>query len=169
MDNIPTPQIPAAPVDFKKIIEENAHPDPGFSAEQQQKFINRYSPSALILQFVYYFAMGDQLLAWLSLVCSISIFLTPVLLIFPFYARRRAYQKRSWTSFGEFYHTQKKWDKEALYLAIASIILVLVVLWLIGPMILHSVQNLTGQSDSANLSGQLQDTVQQYRDILNGN
>ncbi len=165
-NNISVPQTPAAPVDFKKILEDNAYPDPGLTAEQQQDFVNRYSLSALVLQFVYYFAMGDQLLAWGSLICSVSIVLTPLLLIFPFWARRRAYQRRTWSGFGEFYHNQKKWDREALYLTIASIILAVVALWLISPMILKSVHSLTGQSPSTNLTQQLQDAVKQYQDIL---
>lgn len=157
---------PKPPVDLKKILNDSVYPDPGFTAEQQQNFVNRYSFSALVLQFVYYFAMGDALLAWGSLICSVSIILTPLLLVFPFFARRRAYQKRTWSGFSEFYHNQKKWDREALYLTIASIVLVVVVLWLIGPMILQSVQNLTGQSGSSDFTQQLQDTVQQYREIL---
>lgn len=153
-------------VDFKKILNDSVYPDPGLDEDQQQKFVNRYSFSALVLQFVYYFAMGDQLLAWGSLVCSVSIVLTPLLLVFPFWARRRAYEKRTWSGFNEFYHNQKEWDREALYLTIASIILAVVAMWLIGPMILKSAQTLTGQSDSTNFTQQLQDTVQQYREIL---
>jgi hypothetical protein len=167
MDNITAPPLPSVPVDFKKIIDQTVYPDPGINDEQKQAFINRYSFSALVLQFVYYFAMGDQLLAWLSLLCSISIVLTPILLFFPFFARRRAYQKRSWTGFSEFYHNQREWDKEALYLTIATIILIAISLWLIGPMILQSAQSLTGQSGSTNFSQQLQDTLKQYQDILN--
>ncbi|MDP3992635.1 MAG: hypothetical protein Q8Q05_00205 [bacterium] len=166
MDDISAPRRPAAPVDFKKVLNDSVYPDPGFTPEQQQEFINRYSFSALILQFVYYFAMGDALLAWGSLVCSVSIVLTPLLLVFPFFARRRAFEKRQWSGFNEFYHNQKKWDREAVYLTIASIILIVVALWLIGPIILKSAQTLTGQSGSTDFTQQLQDTVQQYRDIL---
>lgn len=158
--------VPLTPVDFKKNLSDSVYPDPGLTAEQQEQFVNRYSLSALILQFVYYFAMGDALLAWGSLICSVSIVLTPLLLIFPFFARRRAYQKRTWSGFNEFYHNQKKWDREALYLMIATIILAVVALWLIGPMILKSAQTLTGQSGSTDFTQQLQDTVQQYREIL---
>lgn len=157
---------PKPPVDFKKILDDSVYPDPELTPEQQQKFVNGYSFSALVLQFVYYFAMGDALLAWVSLICSVSIVLTPLLLVFPFFARRRAYQKRTWSGFSEFYHNQKKWDREALYLTIASIILVVVALWLIGPMILKSAQTLTGQSSSTDFTQQLQDTVEQYQDIL---
>ena len=153
--------------DFQKILEQVAYPDSGLSSEQQQKFNNRYSFSALILQFVYYFAMGDQLLAWLSLICSISIVFTPLLFLFPVWARRRAFASRKWSGFNEFYHNQKKWDREAAYLTIASVALGLVVIWLIGPMILKSTQNLTGQPGSTDFTQQLQDTVQQYRNLLN--
>ncbi|MCR4277807.1 MAG: hypothetical protein NUV85_02210 [Candidatus Berkelbacteria bacterium] len=158
---------PKPPADFKKILNESVYPNPGLTAEQQEKFVNQYSFSALILQFVYYFVMGDALLAWGSLICSVSIVLTPLIVVFPFWARRRAYQKRTWSSFNEFYHNQKKWDREATYLAIVSIVLVVVSLWLIGPMILKSAQVLTGQSGSTDFTQQLQDAVQQYRDILN--
>lgn len=157
---------PEPTVDFKEILNDSVYPDPGLTAEQQQNFVNRYSFSALVLQFVYYFAMGDALLAWGSLICSVSIVLTPLLLIFPFFARRRAYQKRTWSGFSEFYHNQKKWDREAVYLAIVSIILLVIALWLIEPMILQSAQTLTGQSDSTDFTQQLQDTVGQYQDIL---
>ncbi|MEK7202048.1 MAG: hypothetical protein AAB669_00735 [Patescibacteria group bacterium] len=155
-----------SPVDFKKILNDAVYPDPGLTPEQQDKFVGRYSFSALVLQFVYYFAMGDALLAWGSLICSVSIVLTPLLLIFPLFARRRAFEKRQWSGFSEFYHNQRKWDREALYLTIASIILVVVALWLIGPMILKSAQTLTGQSGSTDFTQQLQDTVGQYQDIL---
>lgn len=157
---------PKLPVDFKKILNDAVYPDPGLDEDRQEKFINRYSFSALVLQFVYYFAMGDALLAWASLVCSVSIVLTPLLLVFPFWARRRAYERRQWSGFNEFYQNQRKWDREAVYLTLASIILAVVALWLIGPMILKSAQTLTGQSDSTNFTQQLQDTVQQYREIL---
>lgn len=158
---------PTPPVDFKKILNDAVYPDPGLTAEQKEKFVGRYSFSALVLQFVYYFAMGDALLAWASMVCSVSIVLTPLLLFFPFFARRRAFEKRTWSGFNEFYHNQRKWDREALNITIASIILVVVALWLIGPMILQSVQNLTGQSGNTNYTQQLQDIVQQYQGILN--
>lgn len=164
IDSISAPPTPLT--DFQKIITKNAYPDPGLTAEQKQTFVNRYSFGALILQFVYYFAMGDAFLAWVSVICSVSIVLTPLLLIFPFWARRRAFQKRQWSGFGEFYHNQKKWDREAIYLLSATLLLLAAALWLIGPLILKSAQNLTGQPGSTDFTNQLQDTVQQYRDIL---
>ena len=167
-ESIPTPVPTVPPIDFKKIINDQVYPDSGLSETQQQEFVGRYSFSALILQFVYYFAMDDQLMAWLSLVCSVSIILIPALFIFPLFARRRAFHKRSWSGFNEFYHNQKNWDREALYLTIATIFLGLVALWIIGPMILGSARNLTGPAPgSSDFTQQLQDTVRQYQEILN--
>lgn len=155
------------PTDFKKIITETAYPDPGLTPEAEQKFANRYSFGALVLQFVYYFAMDDALLAWLSIACSIIFIFAPLLLIFPFFARRRAYKKRPWSGFAEFYHNQKKWDREALYLLIATLVLGVVTFWIIGPMILNSFGSLNGgQTPSGGFTQQLQDTVQQYQNIL---
>ena len=165
MENTPS-LSPERTVDFKNILEQAAYPDPGLNDQQQLEFVNRYSFAALVLQFVYYFAMEDQLLAWSSIICSVSIVLTPLLLIFPFWARRRAYQKRHWSGFNEFFHNQRRWDREAVHLTVATIVLGLAVLWLIGPMILKSAQTLTGQSGAGDFTQQLQDTVQQYRDIL---
>lgn len=164
-DQIPSRQ--GEVVDFQQIIADNKYPDPGLTPDEQTAFSHRYSFAALIWQFVYYFAMGDTLMAWLSIICSVVFILAPLLLIFPIWARRRAYQSKNWSGFSEFYHAQKKWDRSALYLLIVSVILLLITFWLLGPILLNAIQAVTGSTDAnSNFSQQVQDTVKQYQDVL---
>jgi len=160
------PRVGLPPVDFKKIIEENAFPDPGLTPDEQTAFTHRYSLAALIWQFVYYFAMGDGLLAWLSIGCSVIFVFAPLLLILPIWARRRAFQSHRWSGFSEFYWAQKKWDRSALWLLVATVALGLISFWIIGPILLNSFSAVTGGNNSGGFSQQVQDTVKQYQDIL---
>lgn len=164
-----TEAVPAKTPDenYQKIIRDNIYPDPGLSDDQQRRFTHRYSFAALVLQFVYFFAMGDGLLAWLSIGCSVIYIFSPLLLIFPIWARRRAFASRRWSGFNEFYYAQKKWDRLALYLLIALVVLGLITFWLIGPTVINSFHTLTGQTTSGgSLNQQVQDAVRQYQSIL---
>ncbi len=101
---------PALQTKIKQIIDQGTYPDSGLSSEEQEKFINRYSLGALTLNVVYFFAMSDSPMAWLSLACSVIFIFAPLLFIFPFFARRRAYTRRQWSSFNHFYAVQRQWD-----------------------------------------------------------
>jgi len=154
-------------VDFQKIIDQNAHPDPGLTPEEQAKFIHRYSFAALIWQFIYYFAMGDGLLAWLSIFCSVVFIFSPLLLILPFWARRRAYDSHEWSGFPEYYSVQKKWDRSAVYITIIGFVLGALSFWILGPTLLNAIRAVTGNSNpDASFTQQLQDTVKQYQNVL---
>ena len=151
---------------YRQIIAQNAYPASNLSPEQQRAYVNRYSFGALVFNFIYYFAMEDSPLAWLSLFCTIFFVFLPVIFILPLFARRRAWARRQWLNFDHFHTTQKQWDRWGWSMLIFTIALIGLSLWIIGPMILRSVQNLTGQSGTTNFTQQLRVAVKQYQDIL---
>ena len=170
MTNFVSPPPPTAKpaVDYQKIIAETTRPDPGLSPNEQSRFIHRYSFAALVWQFVYYFAMGDNLLAWLSIICSVIFVFAPLLLVFPIWARRRAYDSGKFTVFSDYHSAQKKWDRSALYLTLITLVLGLLSIWVFGPALLNAIHTVTGGSTDPNASvtSQLQDAVKQYQDVL---
>ncbi len=80
----------------------------------QERYRRGYSWAALVFGYFYFRSMRDQLFAWLSLIAALSLVLSPVLLLLPFWARRRAWAQRDWLDYNEFATVQKKWDVAAL-------------------------------------------------------
>lgn len=121
------------------------------SPEEQEKYLKGYSWSALVYNVFYFFAMRDWLFVGISIVCSIVIYLIPVLFILPFFARRRAWEKRGWKDYAEFSETQKQWDRSSIY---GIVVLVLVIL--IGGYLLSTLVKGFSASDLQNNVNQLQ-------------
>lgn len=91
------------------------------TAEEKERFLGGYSFGAFVYSTVYFMAMGDKLLAGLSLFSGIIF--SPLIAVFPFVARRRAWQIRHWQNFNEFEVVQKRWDRAGLYGIIICIFL----------------------------------------------
>jgi hypothetical protein len=89
------------------------------SLEQQQKYLSRYSFSALVCSAVYYWYMKDKVFFWISIVSSLLFF--PILFILPLLARQRAWKMHEWRSFGHFESVQKKWDRASIYVLVITV------------------------------------------------
>lgn len=159
----------AEPTDIKARLYENQFPSRNVTPEQQARYLGRYSVGALVMSFFYYQAMRDRLLAWLSILVSIAFFLSPLLLIFPFWARRRAYQSRTWRNFGEFESNQKKWDRVGLYSLLALAVLLFLAFRLLTPLLLNGFAQINPgltNTDSSNYIDQLNQTKDSLQQIL---
>lgn len=155
--------------ELRTILDTETYPTTNTTPELQQRFLNRFSFGALVFNFAYFFAMRDRLLAWLSLFVTIVFIFSPLLLVFPFWARRRAYQSRPWQSFGQFEHIQKKWDRAGVWALVVVILLFYLLFRLLTPLLLNGFQQinpelLNGNSD--NYVQQLQQTENDLQQIL---
>ncbi len=123
------------------------------SPEAQEHFLRGFSMAALVYSFVYFRAMRDATMTWLSVVFALLFF--PGLFVVPFQARRRAWASREWVNFNEFQAVQRSWDRAAWY----GVIVMIVVLYLAMRMVYAALQPLL---DSVNSTG---DPVQQLRSL----
>ncbi len=80
---------------------------------EQERYLNKYSFSALIFSIFYFQYMKDRAFFWLSIMSGVLFF--PALFFLPFFARRRAWKQQEWQSFNQFMAVQKKWDIAAIY------------------------------------------------------
>jgi hypothetical protein len=88
----------------------------------QESFLRGFSWGALVYSYFYFQAMRDRTFAWLSVAAFATVVLLPLILVFPFMARRRAWEYREWTTFNEFMMVQKKWDRAAWVGAVVLIV-----------------------------------------------
>jgi hypothetical protein len=103
----------------------------GYSAEEPPKedkmrFFEWFSLGALVFGPIYYIAMRDRLLTWLSVLAVALVF--PLIVILPFFARRRAWETREWQGFNQYAATQKKWDRAGWWVLAGTLVLA-VLLW----------------------------------------
>ncbi len=168
MDSISPKPKPDFQAQLTKILDNQEYPTNNTTPELQEKFLRHYSFGALVLNFFYFTAMKDKLMAWLSLLAGLIIFFTPLLFIFPIWARRRAYQTRDWQNFGQFEHAQRKWDRSALYLLVVMAIIFYIAFRAITPILLNGFRHINPNLDSS--SGdyiqQLQQTEQDLQQTL---
>jgi len=123
--------------------------------EPDEKFLRGYSMGALVFSTIYFWAMGDSIFLWVSVVAAILFF--PVLFVMPFVARKRAWQKHHWQNFAEFRATQQRWDKAGWYgLAAVVIFLFLAYQFVFAPLL---------NSLFPGGLGQLNDTKQELIDL----
>lgn len=107
---------------MNEIIAENeGYQEVELSPEEQEKYLSKYSVSALVCSAIYFWYMKDKVFFWVSILASILFF--PVLFILPVSARRRAWKMREWRSFSQFKSMQDKWDKFSVYGAIIFVAL----------------------------------------------
>lgn len=95
------------------IAQNEGYAETDISLEEQEKYLSRYSFSALVCSAVYFWYMKDKVFFWISVVSSILFPLT--LFVLPLLARRRAWKMREWHSFSHFQSVQKKWDRGSVY------------------------------------------------------
>lgn len=88
--------------------------------EEQEKYLSKYSFSALVCSAIYFWYMKDRTFFWVSIFSSILFF--PILFFLPLSARRRAWASKKWRSFGQFQSVQKKWDEASVYAVILFVI-----------------------------------------------
>jgi len=152
-------------------VNEKLFPTTHTTPEEQQKYLNTYSFGALVLSFFYYQAMRDKLLMWLSVIVSLVFFLTPLLFLFPLWARRRAYSSRAWQNFGEFEDVQAKWDRAGVYFLISSLLGLYLLFRLVAPLLLSGLEQisptLSPGSSGSNTLQQLQQTRDQLQQTIN--
>ena len=127
-----SPRLEPEVEDIDKIMAEKVNPTFNITPESQAHYLKTYSFGALVLNYFYYRAMGDKLLAWLSVLASLSVVLLPLIFIFPFWARQRAYQLGKWQNFGQFEASQKKWDEMSVYMFIISLIILYLLIRFLG-------------------------------------
>lgn len=153
---------------FEQILDQSIYPDSGLNEQQQQVYIKRYSPSALILNAVYYFAMKDFVFGWLSFASAVIFMFSPIILLLPFAARRRAYKAREWHSFNHFYSVQRHWDRYAYWFFGLSLVILIGAFWLIGPWLSSTLKILIGSQmiDPTSVTDKLQNTVNSYQELL---
>ena len=123
-----------------------------FSGIQKQKFLSNYSLGAMAFGCFYFFRVKDPFFGWLSLIFSLSFFLAPCLLILPFFARQRAWDRYPEQDFQSFYRVQKTWDRNAGYGLVALVIILLLTY--------HTVIGLLPKGNALPDTQQLQDSVQ---------
>lgn len=118
---------------FHQAVAKNKGYEIGvFSEEEKARYLNGFSMGAFIFGLFYFWNMRDRLLFWLSFLGN--LFVPIVILILPFFARRRAYELRQFEDFSEFKYVQSRWDTAGwigLLLIIISFIIVLYYIWLI--------------------------------------
>lgn len=127
--------------------------------EEQEKYLKKYSLSALVFSIVYFWQMKDKGYFWLSIISSVVFF--PIIFILPIYSRRRAWQKRKWRSFNHFLLVQKKWDDYAIVGLIVSIVVFFLISWWEVNLLkgYFNSAGLTNINDIQELQNQLQDTL----------
>lgn len=139
------------------------------SSTEQEKYLSGYSWSALFYNYFYFRAMEDKEFAWLSAIAGLTGFLAPILIILPFFARRRAWERRQWQGFTHFQSVQRTWDRSTIYsgvfILIAFYALYKIALSSIMPL-LHSIDP-TG-ANSTTLSPQtIEQLKQNVGDVIN--
>ncbi len=127
------------------------------SLEEQQKYLSRYSFSALVCSAVYFWYMKDKVFFWASVLSSVLFF--PILFILPFMARQRAWKTHEWRSFSHFQSVQKKWDRASVYVFIISIFAIFLVSYY-EVRLISSLLNTNGIND-INDAKQLQQDLEQ--------
>lgn len=145
---------------FNAIIAEKEGYSPiDPSPEEQEKYLSRYSLSALFFSVVYFWQMKDKTFFWFSILSSLIFF--PLIFILPIFSRRRAWKQRKWHSFNHFLLVQKKWDSYAIYGMIISIVaFYLISYWELK--LIESYFNSAGlnnMNDVQQLQNQLQDAI----------
>ncbi|MCL5410612.1 MAG: hypothetical protein M1324_02015 [Patescibacteria group bacterium] len=110
------PNIEQSQLDQKMntiIAQNEGYSETDISLEEQEKYLSRYSFSALVCSAIYFWYMKDKVFFWISVMSSILFPLT--LFVLPLLARRRAWKMREWHSFSHFQSVQKKWDEGSVY------------------------------------------------------
>jgi len=97
------------------------------SPMEQEKYLKKYSLSALFFSVAYFWQMKDKGFFWISMFSSLIFF--PIVFILPIFSRRRAWQQRKWRSFNHFLLVQKKWDDYAIYGMIISVVAFFLISW----------------------------------------
>lgn len=158
--------------DFKRqlqtILDTEMYPTKNNTPALQEKFVKRYSFGALVASVFYYAAMRDKLFIWLSILCSVVFLLSPLLLIMPIWARRRAYVSRSWQSYGEFEHVQRQWDRAGICALALVILLIYLMFRILTPVLLNGFKQINPNlyPSSGNYLEQLQQTEDDLRQTL---
>lgn len=83
---------------------------------------NRFSWGALVYGPFYYGAMQDWTFAVLSIIFSLLVYTLPAVIPLAFFARRRAWQRKTWESEEQFERVQHQWDRSAIIGAVFAII-----------------------------------------------
>jgi hypothetical protein len=96
----------------------------------QEKYCRGFSVGAFSLGPIYFGAMGDWPLLVLALLGGIVF--PPIVFILPFFARKRAYTIRKWSSFGHFQQNQKLWDRIGWICLALAILLVWAMLYFLS-------------------------------------
>jgi hypothetical protein len=141
------------------IAQEEGYGPVDPTPEEQEKYLKKYSISALVFSVVYFWQMKDKTFFWFSALSSLIFF--PLVFILPFFSRRRAFQKRKWHSFNHFAFVQKKWDDYAIVGLIVSVVAFFLISWWEVNLLnnyLHS-SGLNNMNDIQQLQDQLQETL----------
>lgn len=138
------------------IAEEEGYGEVDPTPEEQERYLSKYSFSALVFSAFYFWYMKDKVFFWLSIITSILFF--PIMFILPFLARRRAWKEREWRSFGQYLSVQKKWDKAAIY----GTVIFILVFFCLGYFETKLINNYLNSSGVQNMNDvkQLQDDLQ---------
>jgi|GEM_PF-6423545 len=115
-----------------------------------------FSWAGLVYGPVYYFAMKDWLFMILSTIASVSVYAIPALIPLAFFARKRAWQKKTWEGEEQFWKVQHQWDKSAIVGGILSII----VLYFVGHYVLSTLYTAFGTTDPSAVLQQVQNVGQ---------
>ena len=111
-----------------------------------------FSWAALVYGPFYYIAMKDWLFAILSAVASISLYGIPALIPLAFFARKRAWNYKTWENEDVFWKLQKKWDRSAVIGGIVSV----VALYFIGHYVYGMLSSTFGTTDPNEVLKQVQ-------------
>ncbi len=116
-----------------------------------------FSWAALVYGPVYYAAMKDWPFMIFSALASVFVYTIPLLIPLAFFARRRAWHKKTWESEEAFMKTQKQWDKTGIIAGAFSLTL----LYFVSQYVYTTFTSTFGTEDPSEILKQVQSQYQE--------
>lgn len=115
-----------------------------------------FSWAALVYGPFYYASMKDTPFAIWSTLASLLVYTIPLLIPLAFFARKRAWHRKTWQSEEEFWSVQKRWDRSAIIGGVLS----LVILYFIAHYMYSVFSSTFGTTDPGQILQQFQGQYQ---------